>query len=388
MKKIKAAVIGTGYIGPAHIEALRRLGHVEVVAIAEAGQEIARKKADQLCIPDAYGDYQKMLGDPAIEVVHNCTPNGMHLQVNKDILNAGKHCISEKPLGMTSRQSAELVQLARKTGLVNAVNFNYRYYPLIQQARTMVKKGELGRVFAVQGCYMQDWLLYDTDWNWRLDPRTSGPSRVISDIGSHWFDLIQFILGKRIVRVFADLLILYEYRKKPRTAVETFAGKELRPDQYEEVKIDSEDYGHILMQFEDGAKGMVCITHVSAGRKNHIVFELNGTEKSLWWDHERPNEIMIGNRNEPNAWMLKDSILMDQSIRDYAHYPAGHNEGYPSAVKNFCRNVYRYIADQSQEIDFATFEDGHQADLIIEAVLESHKTSRWVTIDYSTCLSQ
>ncbi len=381
MKKLKAGIIGTGYIGPAHIEALRRLGNVEVAAVAEANQEIADAKAKLLCIPESYGDYRQMLKDDSIDVIHNCTPNFMHLEVNKDILNAGKHCISEKPLGMNSSESAELVALAETKGLVNAVNFNYRYYPLVQQAKAMVRNGELGRVFAVQGCYMQDWLLYDTDWSWRLDPKMAGQSRVISDIGSHWFDLIQFVTGKRIVRVFADLLTLYEYRKKPTVAIETFAGKELMPDQYENVKIDSEDYGHILMQFEDGTKGMACITHVSAGRKNHIVFELNGTQKSLWWDHERPNELMIGNRNEPNRLMLKDAVLMDNAVKDYAHYPAGHNEGYPSAVKNFCRNVYRYIVGESDKIDFATFADGHNADVIVEAVLKSHKSGKWIEIN-------
>ena len=380
MKKLNAGIIGTGYIGPAHIEALRRLGNVEVAAVAEANQELAEKKAGQLCIPKAYGDYKDMLNDKSIDVIHNCTPNFMHLQVNKDILNAGKHCISEKPLGMNSRESAELVALVKEKGLVNAVNFNYRYYPLVQQARMMVKKGELGRVFAVQGCYMQDWLLYDTDWSWRLDPKMAGDSRVMGDIGSHWFDLIQFVTGRRIVKVFADLLTLHEYRKKPKGQIETFSGKELKPDDYEKVKINTEDYGHVLLQFDDGSKGMTCITHVSSGRKNHIVFELNGTQKSLWWDHERPNELMIGNRNAPNQLQMKDAVLMDKGIRDYAHYPAGHNEGYPSAVKNFCRNVYRYIAGESKEIDFATFEDGHIADCIVEAVLESHKNSKWIQI--------
>ncbi len=381
MKTLKAGIIGTGYIGPAHIEALRRLGNVEVAAVAEANQQLAEKKAAQLSIPKAYGNYKDMLNNPAIDVVHNCTPNFMHLQVNKDILNASKHCISEKPLGMNSKESAELVALAKEKGLVNAVNFNYRYYPLVQQAKMMVKNGELGNVFAVQGCYMQDWLLYDTDWSWRLDPKMAGDSRVISDIGSHWFDLIQFVTGKKITKVFADLLTLHEHRKKPKVEIETFAGKELSPDQYEKIKIDSEGYGHVLLQFDDGSKGMACISHVSSGRKNHIVFELNGTDKSIWWDHERPNELMIGNRNSPNELIFKDAVLMDESVRDYAHYPAGHNEGYPSAVKNFCRNVYRYIAGDSKEIDFATFEDGHIADTIVEAVLESHNTQSWVTIN-------
>jgi predicted dehydrogenase len=380
MKTLKAGIIGTGYIGPAHIEALRRLGSVDVAAVAEATQDLADKKSRQLGIAKAYGNYRDMLDNKEIDVIHNCTPNFMHLQVNKDILNAGKHCISEKPLGMNSRESAELVTLAKNKKLVNAVNFNYRYYPLVQQARRMVKDGQLGRVFAVQGCYMQDWLLYDTDWSWRLDPKMAGDSRVMGDIGSHWFDLIQFVTGKRIIRVFADVLTLHEYRKKPKMQIETFSGKELRPDDYEKVKIETEDYGHVLLQFDDGSKGMACITQVSAGRKNHIVFELNGTEKSLWWDHERPNELMIGQRNQPNQLQMKDAVLMDKSIRDYAHYPAGHNEGYPSAVKNFCRNVYRYIAGESKEIDFATFEDGHNADVIVEAVIQSSRSGQWVSI--------
>jgi predicted dehydrogenase len=380
MKTLKAGIIGTGYIGPAHFEALRRLGSVDVAAVAEATQDLADKKSRQLGIAKAYGNYRDMLDNKEIDVIHNCTPNFMHLQVNKDILNAGKHCISEKPLGMNSRESAELVTLAKNKKLVNAVNFNYRYYPLVQQARRMVKDGQLGRVFAVQGCYMQDWLLYDTDWSWRLDPKMAGDSRVMGDIGSHWFDLIQFVTGKRIIRVFADVLTLHEYRKKPKMQIETFSGKELRPDDYEKVKIETEDYGHVLLQFDDGSKGMACITQVSAGRKNHIVFELNGTEKSLWWDHERPNELMIGQRNQPNQLQMKDAVLMDKSIRDYAHYPAGHNEGYPSAVKNFCRNVYRYIAGESKEIDFATFEDGHNADVIVEAVIQSSRSGQWVSI--------
>jgi predicted dehydrogenase len=380
MKKLKAGIIGTGYIGPAHIEALRRLGNIEVVAVAEANQALADSKASQLGIAKGYGDYRDMLDDKSIDVVHNCTPNFMHLAINKDILNAGKHCVSEKPLATTSKDSALLVALAKKKGLVNAVNFNYRYYPLVQHTAAVVRKNELGRIFAVQGCYMQDWLLYETDWNWRLEPNFAGRSRAMADIGSHWFDLIQFVLGRRIIKVFADLATVHEYRRKPKVQVETFAGKALKPSQVEKVKIDTEDYGQILMEFDDGTKGMLCVSQVSAGRKNHIVFELNGTEKSIWWDHERPNELMFGYRNQPNQLMLKDAVLIEKEVRDYAHYPAGHNEGYPSAVKNFCRNVYRHIAGESKKIDFATFEDGYRVDCIVEAVLKSNSIHKWMAV--------
>lgn len=380
MEKIKVGIIGSGYIGPAHVEAVRRLGFVEVIALAEANQELAEKKACSLHIPKAYGDYRRLLDDKTIQAVHNCTPNYLHLQVNRDILQAGKHCISEKPLGIHPNQSLEQVKLAKKMGLVCAVNFNYRYYPLIQHIRQMVFSGQLGRVFAVQGCYMQDWLLYETDWSWRLDPSVAGPSRTIADVGSHWFDLIQFLTGKKIVRVLADLWTLHPYRKRPKQDCETFAGKILQPQDYDRVKIDSEDGGHILIQLEDGAKGLASITQVACGRKNHIVVELYGTEKSVWWDHERPNELHIGNRNKPNEWLLKDPSLIDASIRDYAHYPAGHNEGYPSALMNFCRNVYRYIAGFSKAIDFATFEEGYDVDCIVAAAMESHRQQGWQTV--------
>lgn len=380
MTMLKAGIIGTGYIGPAHIEALRRLGDVEVAAIAETNQDLADAKAKQLCVPKAYGDYKKLLSDPDIDVIHNCTPNHLHFKINCEIMEAGKHVVSEKPLATTSKDSAKLVAMAKKKGLVNAVNFNYRYYPLVQHVAAVVRKDDLGRIFAVQGCYMQDWLLYETDWNWRLEPKFAGKSRAIADIGSHWFDLIQFVLGRKITKVFADLATVHEYRKKPKVQVETFAGKTLKPSQYEKVKIGTEDYGQILMEFEDGTKGMLCVSQVAAGRKNHIVFELNGTQKSVWWDHERPNELMVGHRNQPNQLMLKDAVLMENQVHDYAHYPAGHNEGYPSAVKNFCRNVYRYIRSPEGKIDFATFEDGHIADCIVEAVLKSHSGRKWVEV--------
>jgi len=382
MKTLKAAVIGTGYIGPAHIEAVRRIGGAEVVAVAEASQDLAEKKAELLGIPRAYGDYKKMIEREKPDIVDNCTPNPLHYKVNCDILKAGIHVISEKPLRMNTRESSALVKLAQKTGLVNAVNFNYRYYPLVQHASMMVRNNELGRVFAVQGTYIQDWLLYVTDWNWRIEPKFAGESRAMGDIGSHWFDLLRFLLDRKIIRVCADLLTVHETRKKPKANVETFSGKTLKPSQYELQKITSEDHGHVLVEFEGGVKGMVVVSQVSAGRKTHSVFEIYGTEKGNWWDHERPNEMMIGRRNEPNQLLFKDPVLIDPAVRDTAHYPAGHNEGYPTCVKNFCRNVYRHIRDPKRKIDYATFEDGHNANAVVAAVLKSHQSRKWVDVKY------
>jgi len=380
MKKVKAGIIGIGYIGLAHIEALRRLAGVEIAAIGGSNKESTQQKAESLGISNAYGDYREMLKDPSISVIHNCTPNVLHLQINKDILNAGKHCISEKPLGMNPAESAELVRHAKSTNLINAVNFNYRYYPLVQHAKHMIQENELGRVFSVLGCYTQDWLLYESDWNWRLDPQCAGIARVMSDIGSHWFDLIQFVTGKKIKRVFADVLTVHEYRIRPDKTADTFIRKSSSSENSTKIKIESEDCGHVLIQFADGSKGSTFISQTAAGRKNHIVFEIHGTEKSIWWDHERPNELMTGHRDKPNEVMLKDPSLLGGTAGTYAHYPAGHNEGYPSAVKNFCRNVYRHITGEGSEIDYATFLDGYISDVIVEAVIKSSRTEKWIDI--------
>ncbi|MCK4590181.1 MAG: Gfo/Idh/MocA family oxidoreductase, partial [Candidatus Latescibacteria bacterium] len=195
MRRVKAGVIGTGLIGPIHVEALRRLGFVDVIALAEVDKELAECKAEQMNIEKAYGDFRELLEDPEVEVVHNCTPNFLHFQITKAALEADKDVVSEKPLAMTSSESAELVNLANKKGLVNALDFNYRYYPLIQQARRMAEKGEIGEIYTVHGSYLQDWLYLDTDYNWRLEPDQSGQSRAIADIGSHWMDLIEFVTG-------------------------------------------------------------------------------------------------------------------------------------------------------------------------------------------------
>ena len=183
MRKVRVGVIGTGFIGPAHIEAMRRLGHVDVVALADINEEIAKQKADALSVGAAYGNYQKLLADPQIEVVHICTPNHLHYPMSKEALLAGKHVVCEKPLAMDSAQAKDLIHIAGEKGLVNAVHFNIRFYPLIHHVRTMVQNGDLGTVFAVNGSYQQDWLLWDTDYNWRLEPEFSGPSRAVADIG-------------------------------------------------------------------------------------------------------------------------------------------------------------------------------------------------------------
>lgn len=379
---IKAAIIGTGFIGPAHVEAIRRLGFVEVIAVSERNQELAEAKAAELSIPKAYGDYNELLADPQIQVVHNCTPNHLHFEVNKAIIEASKHVVSEKPLAMNSTESRELVRLADEAGVVNAINFNYRFMPLVQQAKQMVAKGDIGPVHTIHGSYLQDWLLKETDWNWRLVPELSGDSRAIADIGSHWCDIVQFVSGMKIKSVMADLVTIHKERKKPTVEMETYSGRELQPGEYEVMPIGTEDYASVLLEFDSGAHGVMTVSQCAAGQKNRLSFEIDGANSALSWDQQRPNELWIGHRDTPNEVMLKDASLMHDEAKEYAHFPGGHNEAWPDGPKNLFRNVYGHLHGTRPGGDFATFIDGHNEIAICEAMVKSNQERKWVDVEY------
>jgi predicted dehydrogenase len=385
MDTINVAIIGSGFMGAAHMDALRRVPGVNVVAIASIDTPRARELADQFGVPHVVEDWRALLDRPDVHAVHNCTPNNLHYAVNRALIEAGKHVLSEKPLTMTSEESADLVRLARERGVVTAINFNYRGYPLVQQARGMVQRGDLGELFLVHGHYLQDWLLYDTDYNWRLESAVSGASRAVADIGSHWCDLVQFVTGRPIVRVFAHLFRAHETRKKPKQAVETYKGKELgAPQEYDEVAIDTEDGAFVLAEFAGGLRGSLVVSQVSAGRKNRQWIEVDGSRSALSWNQEEPNSLWVGHRDRPNEILIKDPSLLDATARDFAHYPGGHPEGYPDGPRNLFRNLYRYIRGGKKPgtdaADFPTFEDGHAEVVIVEKVLESHARGAWVDV--------
>jgi predicted dehydrogenase len=382
MKKIRAGIIGTGFIGPAHVEAVRRLGFVEMIALCEANDTLAKNKADQLSIPKSYGSVDAFLADKEIDAVHNCTPNHLHFDISKKILAAGKHVISEKPLAMTTAESKQLVKLAAKAGVVNAIDFNYRYYPLVQEAKSMVESGKLGDVFHANGSYTQDWLYLATDWNWRLVPGLSGKSRAVADVGSHWCDCIQFVTGLQIKRVLADLRTIHKTRMKPKKEVETYSGKMLAPSDYEGVKITTEDYANVIFEFSNGSSGSFSVSQCFAGRKNRLFYELSGSKCSVTWDQERPNEMWIGYREKPNELLIKDPSLLSPRARAYAHYPGGHPEAYPDGLKNFMLRVYSHIAGATKAVDFSTFADGHNELAICEAILASNTAGKWAPVKY------
>lgn len=374
-----AAVVGSGFIGPVHVEALRRLG-VRVKGVLGSSAEKSQAAARQLGLDVGYASYDALIADPELDVVHIASPNRLHAPMAEQALLAGKHVVCEKPLAMTSAETARLAALAAtRPRQVAAVNYNVRFYPLALHARAMIAAGELGRIYSVRGAYVQDWLLLETDWNWRVDPVEGGELRAVGDIGTHWMDLVGFVTGLEPESLLADLQTCLPTRLRPRGSVETFSGK-IRAG--ERVPVATEDWGSVLFHYAGGARGAMNVSQVTAGRKNRITFEIAGEKAALAWDSERPNELWIGRRGRPSELLLKDPALLNPSARPFANYPGGHNEGFPDTFKQLYRAVYGRI-DNAAAIEpplFATFADGHRELLLCEAVLASHRQRAWVDL--------
>jgi predicted dehydrogenase len=380
MKQIKTAIFGTGFIGRVHLDAVRRLERVEAAAIADTNIEVARRLCAGFAIPTATEDYQAILRDAAIDAVHICTPNAQHFQMAKEALEAGKHVACEKPLATTVEEAQELVALAARTGLRNCVCHNLRYYPMVQQMRRMREAGDLGDILIVQGTYSQDWLLYDTDWNWRIDSKVGGKSRCMADIGSHWFDMAEHVTGLRVASLCADLQTFHTTRKEPKHAVETFANKMLGPEDYIERPVDTEDCGTAIFRMGARARGSMVASQVSAGRKNRLSIEIYGTKSSVAWDQERPNELWIGHRDTGNQLVLKDPSQLKQEARAYADLPGGHTEGYDDTTKQMFRRFYASIGAPEIAPEYPQFVDGLRQLVILNAELESHRTRGWIEV--------
>jgi predicted dehydrogenase len=381
MKLTGTAVVGTGFIGPVHIEALRRLGR-PVVGILGSSPEKTRIAAQALGIPRSYDRFEDVLADPAVTVVHLASPNRLHFEQCRQALGAGKHVICEKPLAMTARETAELAALAARTPLVAAVCYNVRFYPLCLEARQRLAFGELGKIYHVTGFYVQDWLLYDTDFNWRVLAAEGGTLRAVADIGTHWLDLIQWLTELKVAAVCADLETVLPTRRRPKGSVETFQSKFGSTAATEEVAVTTEDYGAVLLRFDGGATGCFTVSQVAAGRKNCLRYEIAAARGSLAWDSERPNELWLGHRDRANELLVRDPALLHQAVRPFANYPGGHNEGFPDTFKQLFRAVYDYIdrGDFQAPRPFPTFAEGHREVVLCEAILRSHRERRWVEI--------
>jgi predicted dehydrogenase len=377
--EVGAAVIGTGFIGTVHIEALRRIG-VRVVGLLEASPELGARRAAALGIPTAYASLADLLADDAVEVVHVTSPNELHHPQVKEILAAGRHVVCEKPLALTSRESGELVELAAASGLIDAVNFNIRFYPLNQHVASVVRDGGLGDIRFVTGRYFQDWLLYDTDWNWRLERDQGGALRAVGDIGSHWLDLTSFLTGRRVEAVMADLTTFIPVRQKPAGEVVTFSTE--RVAETIPVEIHTEDVATILLRFEGGARGSVAISQLSPGRKNSLVYEIDGSADAVAWDSEQPDHLWIGHRDRPNEILLRNPALMGPEGRAAARLPGGHVEGFGDTFGAVFTAIYADVLAGAPSPDrrYASFADGHEEMLVGDAVAESARTGRWVEV--------
>jgi len=381
LSEVRAGVVGVGFIGVAHVEALRRLG-VDVVGVVGSSPERARAKAEVADLPAVYESLEAMLADPDVDVVHIASPNYAHADQARAVMAAGKHVVCEKPLALTSEDTADLVARAQVAGLVNAVCFNIRFYPLNHQMRAMVRDGLIGAPRFVTGSYLQDWLLLDTDWNWRLIDGKAGSLRAVADIGSHWLDLARFITGKRVLEVMADLHTLVDVRRHPPGPVETFAAESSAENLVEET-MSSDDAAGILLRFEDGGRGIVAISQVSAGRKNSVSIEVDGSESALSWYSETPDHLWIGHRGRPNEILQRDPSLASEDAASITGYPGGHVEGYPDTFRALFGEVYRDIAagGPSAAPSYPTFADGHDALLVTEAVATSGRERRWTQVE-------
>ena len=376
---LRCGLIGTGFIGPVHLEAVRRTG-AQVTAICGSTRS-AQALAEQWGVPEVYGDYdyKALLASPNVDVVHITSPNRVHVEQSLEALAAGKHVICEKPLGMTSAETAKVVAAAAQNDRVFAVNYMCRFFPAVLQMRAMVQRGDLGRIVHVQGHFFQDWLLQPTDYNWRVLASEGGKLRAVGDIGTHWLDTLGFILGDRAESVFATLGQAHTQRLKPKGEVQTFA--KVDPAQMEPYTVDTEDFASVLLRYRQGTHANLAVSQVAAGWKCSLYLGLYGTEGSVRWNLEQPNELYVGRRDEPNQILQRATAGFTEDIAGFTDYPGGHPEGFADAHKMHYRAVYRHIAEGGKNPPlFATAEDGHEEIRLCEAILESNETERWVRL--------
>ncbi|WP_341862089.1 Gfo/Idh/MocA family oxidoreductase [Gymnodinialimonas sp. 57CJ19] len=376
---IGAAVVGTGFIGTVHTQALRRLG-VQVRGVLGSSASRGADRAAEMGVAKAYGDLDELLADDGVDVVHVTSPNHAHYAQVLAILRAGKHVICEKPLAMTSAESAEMVKVARASGKVAAVCYNIRFYPLNQQAHGMVAAGDLGDIRFVSGHYHQDWLAKDTDWNWRLVADEGGKLRSVGDIGTHWIDLTSFVTGLKAEAVMAELATFIPERQKPTGPVATFSSA---AGATESVPIATDDAAMIVIRYPGGARGVMSTSQVNMGRKNSLQWDVAGAKASAAWDSETPDHLFIGHRDRANETLMRDFTLMNDAGVAAAALPPGHVEGFADSFFNFFRAVYADVeaGGRQENSTWATFEDGHYEMRFCDAVVLSAREERWVRLD-------
>lgn len=364
--KLRVGVVGAGFIGRQHIEAIRRVSGTEVVAVCEYSMEVARQIADKFAIDHSYDDIDTMIADVELDVIHNCTPSNVHYDINQKILNAGIHLYCEKPLTLTSNESKKLVELTQKTGLKAAVNFNYRHNAIVEDMKERIAGKLIGDVWYVSAEYLQDWLLAKTDFDWRVETEYGGLTRAIADIGSHCFDTLQYLLGEKIKSVRAKRYVLHKNRIN-KNGVDT--------------KVENEDAALIQLKFESGIEAVVRVSQVSAGKKNDFNIIIEGTKQALEWHQEKPDRLWIGNQNAGNTEIFADAKYLTGKATKKINLPNGHAVGWADAFTNAISSFYRSITDPEHEADFTDIEQAHYIMKIIDACLKSDETDSWVDVN-------
>ena len=384
MKKLKVGIVGLGFVGQLHIDAIRRLPYAEIIAVADANAELAQNIASRYGIEQCFQDVSEMIQACRPDVIHNCTPNILHKDISIQIIESGIHLFSEKPLARTAEEGQAILDAAAAhPEVITGVNHCYRMNPMVQEIHEMIREGTLGNIRLVHGQYLQDFLTEETDYSWRIDPVVSGPSRCIADIGTHVMDTMQFILGKKITDVCADLVTALPIRKKPLGEVATFSKN--ANAEYEDIEVKTEDYGAVMFKLEDGTHGLFYVSEISPGHGCGLNIEVDGSLASASWNQEHPNKIQIGYRDQGVLIKDRDPNMLSSRARSYTGLAKGHPEGWNDAEKNTIGKFYQYILSDGKlsgtECEFTTLEEAQYLLKLVEAILESSKSGKWVHID-------
>jgi predicted dehydrogenase len=382
--RLGAAIVGGGFAAASHVDALRRVEGATPLGVVTSSPERSRVAASRLGLERGYGSLDELLTDEDVDVVHNCTPNRFHQAVTTAALDAGKHVLSEKPLAFDLAEAEALAGRARVSDLVTGVCFTYRHFPLVQHLRALLAAGVAGPVHLVHGAYLQDWLLREDDWNWRLESETAGATRAVGDIGSHWIDLAQHVTRDEVVAVCAQLGRLHEERWRP-GEVRTFerAGADAAEAGRTRVAVDTEDMATVLLRFRSGAIGACTISQVSPGRKNELTIEVDASV-SYSWNQEEPNELLVGRRDGPDERIVRDPAIMVREAAPLAHYPPGHQEGWPDALRNLVGDFYAIVHGRGERGEpdrtVATFEEALAVTRVVDAIARSDRERGWVEV--------
>lgn len=368
MEKINAAIIGMGFIGRQHDEALRRLGNVHIRALCVSRPEKIAQAREQYDADYVTADWREIIADPDVQVVHNCTPNIAHDAINLAAIAAGKHVYAEKPMSITTEGALRVAAAAKAAGIANAINYQYRMNAAVLEMRARMAAGAVGKKLFISGCYLQDSVARHDDYTPRRIPETS-PARALLDIGVHWADTASFAAGMRIKKVYARMYTHYPVRIDPATG--------------REIAVHSDDTTAVMVEFADGTPGAATFSKCMLGHKNDLRVTISGELSELSWQQELCDRLTVGSRETCRQTILMDPQWVSPETARFIDMPAGHAPGWQEAEKNAVRAFYRSIADESYltgPVPYATFEDGVYGNRFVDACLRSQAEDRWVEL--------